>query len=116
MSQAGDPKPRVMDWTGGKAYLPLLEGPPATCGMRSGRVELKAGEEIGEHSTGDHEEVLVMIEGEGEVRVEGHPPLAVRGGQAVYIPPQSRHNVRNAGAPLLRYIYIVAPTRRAEAP
>jgi mannose-6-phosphate isomerase-like protein (cupin superfamily) len=109
MNQAGDKKPRVVDWTGGKSYLPLLEGPPTTCGMRSGRVELKAGQEIGEHSTGDHEEVLVILEGEGEVRVEGHPPLAIRGGQAVYIPPRSKHNVCNAGSPLLRYIYIVAP-------
>ena len=38
MNQGGDKKPRVVDWTGGKSYLPLLEGPPATCGMRSGRV------------------------------------------------------------------------------
>jgi mannose-6-phosphate isomerase-like protein (cupin superfamily) len=116
MNEAGDPKPRIVDWTGGKARLPLLEGPPATCGMRSGRVELKAGEEIGEHSTGDHEEVLVILEGEGEVCVEGHRPLAVRAGREVYIPPRSRHNVRNVGATLLRYIYVVAPVRRPEAP
>jgi len=116
MNQAGDKKPRVVDWMGGQAYLPLLEGPPTTCGMRSGRVALKAGEEVGEHSTGDHEEVLVIIEGGGEVCLEGHKPLAIREGQAVYIPPQSRHNVRNIESPLLRYLYVVAPVRGPEAP
>jgi mannose-6-phosphate isomerase-like protein (cupin superfamily) len=109
MNHAGHGKPRVIDWTGGPSYLPLLEGPPATCGMRSGRVELAAGQQIGEHSTGRHEEVLVIIEGEGDVAVQGAGPLAVRGGQAVYIPPQTRHNVRNVGPATLRYVYVVAP-------
>ena len=52
MSQPTTRQPHVIDWTSDKPYLPLLEGPPATCGMRSGRVELRQGEEIGEHSTG----------------------------------------------------------------
>lgn len=111
MSQPTTRQPRVIDWTSGTPYLPLLEGPPATCGMRSGRVELHQGEEIGEHSTGSHEEALVILEGAGEVHVEGRAPLAVRQGQEVYIPPQSKHNVRNTGSALLRYIYVVAPVR-----
>lgn len=116
MDKANDKEPRVLDWLGGKAYLPLLPGPPTTCGMRSGRVELRAGEEIGEHSTGDHEEVLIILEGKGEVSVGGHKPLAMRQGQAVYIPPRSKHNVRTVDSPLLRYIYVVSPVSRPEAP
>lgn len=111
MDHASDRKPCVIGWTDAAPYLPLLPGPPATCGMRSGRVELREGEEIGEHSTGDHEEVLVILDGAGEVCVEGHEPLAVHGGQAAYVPPRSKHNVRNPGSPLLRYIYVVAPVR-----
>jgi len=109
MSQPTTRQPYVIDWTSGKPYLPLLEGPPATCGMRSGRVELRQGEEIGEHSTGNHEEVLVVIEGQGEVILEGQSPLAIRGGQEAYVPPRTRHNVRNTACLLLRYIYVVAP-------
>ena len=109
MSQPTTRQPYVIDWTSGKPYLPLLEGPPATCGMRSVRVELRQGEEIGEHSTGNHEEVLVIIEGRGEMVIEGHSPLAIRGGQEAYVPPRTRHNVRNAGSLPLRYIYVVAP-------
>ncbi|MBE3070091.1 MAG: cupin domain-containing protein [Planctomycetes bacterium] len=74
-------------------------------------MELRQGEEIGEHSTGDHEEMLVILDGAGEVCVEGHEPLAIRGGQAAYVPPRSTHNVRNPASPLLRYIYVVAPVR-----
>jgi len=113
MSQTNTPTPRLIEWAGGESYRQILNGEPETFGMRSGRVELARGEEIGEHSTGDHEETLVVIEGTGEVHVEGYDPLAVRGGQSVYIPPQSKHNVRNTDAPLLRYIYVVAPVATA---
>ena len=113
MSRPNAKRPRVIDWMGGPSYRPLLEGEPATCGMRSGRVELATGEEIGEHSTGRHEEVLVVIDGTGQVHVEGHDPLTIRGGQEAYIPPQSKHNVRNTGEGTLRYIYVVAPVAAA---
>ena len=113
MSRPNAKRPRVIDWMGGPSYRPLLEGEPATCGMRSGRVKLATGEEIGEHSTGRHEEVLVVIDGTGQVHVEGHDPLTIRGGQEAYIPPQSTHNVRNTGEAPLRYIYVVAPVAAA---
>jgi len=108
--------PRVIDWTTGDSYLQILGGAPETCGMRSGRVELARGEEIGEHSTGDHEETLVVLEGAGEVHVAGHDVMPIRGGQSVYIPPQSTHNVRNPASPLLRYVYVVAPIRAGAMP
>jgi len=108
--------PRVIDWTTGDAYLPILGGTPETCGMRSGRVELARGEEIGAHSTGDHEETLVVLDGAGEVHIEGHDVMPIRGGQSVYIPPQSTHNVRNPASPLLRYVYVVAPVRTGAMP
>jgi mannose-6-phosphate isomerase-like protein (cupin superfamily) len=95
-------------------YQPLLGGGPQTCGMRSGCVALGAGQECGEHSTEGYEEALVILEGEGVARIESRGDLPVRGGNLVYIPPQTRHNVANTGTGLLRYIYIVAPA--AEPP
>ncbi len=115
MSRSDEKRPRVITWIGGESYLPLLQGEPETCGMRSGRVELAPGEEIGEHSTGDHEEVLVVIEGAGQVHVDGHDPLVIEGGRVAYIPPQSTHNVRNTGQATLRYIYVVAPVAATDA-
>ncbi len=82
MSTADARTPRVIDWTSGPSYLQILGGAHETCGMRSGRVELARGEEIGEHSTGDHEETRVVIEGAGEVHVEGHGVRPIRRGQA----------------------------------
>src|SRR5215475_10865470 len=56
---------------------PLLKGAPQTTGMRSGFVQLKPGESVGEHSTQDHEEALVVLHGEGKAEVEGHEAVTL---------------------------------------
>lgn len=90
-------------------YLRLLGGPPQTKGMRSGLVILKPGKEIGEHSTADKEEVLIILESRAKVSLEKHPTLVAQAGSLVYIPPNTSHNVTNIGRKLLKYVYIVAP-------
>ncbi len=106
--------PVRLAWAGDEPYRPLLEGPPQTRGMRSGRVTLKAGEECGEHSTRAHEEVILVLEGRGQACAEGRDPIPVEAGQAVYVPPHTTHNMRNVDAPRFAYIYVVAPV--ADAP
>jgi mannose-6-phosphate isomerase-like protein (cupin superfamily) len=91
----------------------LLQGTPQTAGMRSGLVRLKSGDSIGEHTTGKNEESLVVLRGQGEARIEGHPPIPFTAPALVYIPSASRHNVVNTGSNLLEYVYVVAP---AQAP
>jgi len=82
---------------------------PQTSGMRSGFVRLKPGETVGWHTTGQHEEALVVLHGTGEAQIEGRASLAVASEMLVYIPPATRHNVKNTGDILLEYVYVVAP-------
>jgi mannose-6-phosphate isomerase-like protein (cupin superfamily) len=94
-------------------YQRILEGKPKTCGMRSGRVFLEPGKACGQHSTKDHEELLVFLTGQGELQI-GDPalrmaPLPVGTGRVAYIPPKTLHDVRNTGDHPLVYIYCVAP-------
>jgi mannose-6-phosphate isomerase-like protein (cupin superfamily) len=70
---------------------------------------------VGRHSTGEREEFIVLLEGTGEVRVAGVPPLAVAAGTAAYVPPRRSHDVVNTGERPLRYVYVVAPAAVAEA-
>jgi len=90
---------------------PLLTGPPQTGGMRSGRVVLKAGEDMHRHSTENNEELLVFLQGKAHV-VLGSETLTMEAGQVLYIPPQTEHALRNDGPGELRYIYTVAPVGR----
>jgi mannose-6-phosphate isomerase-like protein (cupin superfamily) len=82
--------------------------PPRTITMRSGLVRLNPGEDVGLHSTNKNEEMLVILEGQGEVELEGHTPLKISGGQVAYVPPETRHNVHNTGSVPLKYIFIVS--------
>jgi len=111
--QTPKPQPLTLPLQCEGGYCVLLQGTPQTAGMRSGLVRLKAGESIGEHSTGKNEESLVVLRGQGEARIEGHPAISFAAPALVYIPPALRHNVANTGAELLEYVYVIAP---AQAP
>ena len=111
--QTTKPQPLTLPLQCEGGYCMLLQGTPQTAGMRSGLVRLKAGESIWEHTTGKNEESLVVLRGQGEARIEGHPPIPFTAPALVYIPSASRHNVVNTGSDLLEYVYVVAP---AQAP
>jgi oxalate decarboxylase/phosphoglucose isomerase-like protein (cupin superfamily) len=76
--------------------------------MRSGVVVLDPGESVGRHSTGSREELIVVLEGKGELLIEEAGPLAIEAGLAAYVPPAMSHDVVNRGEVPLRYVYVVA--------
>lgn len=90
---------------------PLLNGVPQTAGMRSGYVRLSAGAAVGWHTTGQNEESLVVLRGQGEALIEGQTSKPFTAPAVLYIPPATRHNIRNTGSEPLQYVYIVAPAK-----
>ena len=94
-----------------EAYQPLLKGRPETGGMRSGLVTLRPGAAVGRHDTGDHEELLIVLSGVGELRLDGSVPLPLSVDATAYCPPHREHDVLNTGTVPLRYIYVVAEAR-----
>ncbi len=105
------PRPLTLPLACSNADCPLLEGAPQTAGMRSGFVRLKPGETVGWHTTGSHEEALVILHGEGVALIDGQPKQAFAAPALAYIPPATRHNVQNTGKELLEYVYVVAPAK-----
>ena len=95
-----------------KGYLQLLSGPPETVTMRSGRVILNPGKSVGKHSTGANEEILVILEGDGEMQIAGGTTLQLTKSVVAYCPPNTEHDVLNTGTGILRYVYIVARAAR----
>jgi putative monooxygenase len=72
---------------------------PKTVGSRSGfigRVDIPPGERVAEHYHPYSEEFLYLVAGELTVDLDGEPyPLAA--GDALLIPPGTRHRLRNTG-------------------
>jgi quercetin dioxygenase-like cupin family protein len=110
-SQMSRPQPLTLPLECPKGDCPLLSGAPQTTGMRSGFVRLKPGETVGWHTTGQNEETLVVLRGQGEALIEGQPKLTFAAPRLAYIPPASRHNVANTGKEPLEYVYVVAPAK-----
>jgi mannose-6-phosphate isomerase-like protein (cupin superfamily) len=79
--------------------------------MKSGFVTLKQGEDVGSHNTGEHEELLVILDGKGEIHAQGLGEKAIEKGMVVYVPPNNQHDVYCTGPVPLKYIYIVAPVK-----
>ncbi len=113
-SAADSPSPRpkaVKLDTAGADYLRVLGGPPESITMRSGLVVLAPGKSVGKHSTGHNEELLVVLEGQGEMSFQDGSKLDVKANYALYCPPETEHNVTNTGTSELRYVYIVASVK-----
>jgi mannose-6-phosphate isomerase-like protein (cupin superfamily) len=104
------PRAKVIQLAGEGKELPLLSGPPETVSMRSGLILLQPQQSVGKHSTGQHEEMLVVLEGEGKMLFSDGSTLAIAANQVLYCPPETGHDVLNTGAGVLRYVYIVAST------
>jgi mannose-6-phosphate isomerase-like protein (cupin superfamily) len=95
----------------GKDYLPILTGPPQSVAMESGLVVLAPNQSVGKHSTKAHEELLIVLDGEGEMLFANGSKLPVKANSAVYCPPQTEHDVKNTGTTTLRYVYVVADAK-----
>lgn len=102
-------KPKVISLDpGGKDYVRILSGPPESAGMKSGLVVLGPGKDVRKHSTENHEELLIVLEGTGEMEFHDGSKLPVIANTAVYCPSHTEHNVVNTGSSRLRYVYVVA--------
>jgi quercetin dioxygenase-like cupin family protein len=110
-SEASLPQPLSVPLACVKGDCTLLRGAPQTAGMRSGYVQLKPGESVGWHTTGQHEEAIVILRGQGEALLDGQPSRAFQAPGLVYVPPMTRHNMSNTGNELLEYVYVVAPVK-----
>jgi len=109
LAQESKPHAKVIPFQSlAKAVQPLLSGPPETVTMKSGLVTLAPGQSVGKHSTGQHEEMLVILAGHGEMIFKDGSALAFLANHALYCPPQTEHDVKNTGNQPLRYVYVVA--------
>jgi mannose-6-phosphate isomerase-like protein (cupin superfamily) len=82
--------------------------PPTSERLKSGYVILKPGEAVGEHTTGQREELLIILAGSARIECEGES-TALGANAVAYVPPNSRHNVFNTAHDDLKYVYVVTP-------
>jgi len=72
------------------------------------RAEIAPGASTGRH-THPGEEISYVMEGEGEILIEGQPALKVKAGDGFIVPNGAKHDARNTGTQPMRLaaIYVV---------
>lgn len=91
------------------------------CGIPTGGTTLQSlaeatlapGRATARHYHAESEEVYFVLEGEADLEIDGDV-RRVRAGDAIPIPPGSRHEVTNVGTLPLRFLCTCAPPYRHE--
>lgn len=81
--------------------------------MKSGLVTLPSGQSVGKHSAEAHEEMLVILEGKGEVKFEDGAKLP---DHILYCPPQTTHDVTNTAVSYVTFTSSPLPNDDPLAP
>lgn len=76
--------------------------------LRSGCVVLRPSENVGEHSTEEQEELLIILEGKGKLLLCKSAEIEFEKDSAAYIPPRTIHDVKNTGTVNLKYVFVTA--------
>ena len=69
------------------------------------RVEIAPEGRAGRH-THPGEEITYVLEGEGEILIEGKPPLPVKSGSGFVVPAGAKHDAHNLGKTPMKLIAI----------
>lgn len=102
--------PKIVKLDSDEKYTRLFSTKNNTAlSCRSGCVILREGESIGEHSTDSAEEILIILDGRGELFIEKFEKLNFEKNVAVYIPPNTIHDIKNVGKDILKYIFFTCP-------
>jgi mannose-1-phosphate guanylyltransferase / mannose-6-phosphate isomerase len=81
--------------------------PPQSKKLKSGRVILKSGEDVGWHVTEKREELIIILKGKAKIFNE-QEEIVLKEKQTFYISEGKKHNVLNMGKTNLEYIYVVS--------
>jgi len=76
--------------------------------VRGGSVRLAPGESVGEHSTIEGEEFILVLEGKARITIQNHAePIYLQKDHCLFIPQNTIHNVQNDTNEALIYVYFV---------
>ena len=97
---------KLVNLESGQKYQRLFSKDSGTRGIKSGHVILEPGENIGEHTTSGREEVIIILRGSGDVKINKDKILKVSANAVIYIPPETMHDVKNTGEGILEYVFV----------
>jgi len=108
IQKANSSKVKLIKLDSAEKYQRLLSKELGTSGIKSGHVVLMPGENIGEHTTDEREEVIIVLKGNGEAIIGKDNILKIENDIVLYIPPKTLHDIKNTGSDKLEYIFVTS--------
>ncbi|MEW6170906.1 MAG: cupin domain-containing protein [Candidatus Omnitrophota bacterium] len=105
-------EPKIVKFKKLEKYQRLLDNTKDTINIKSGFVMLRPEERVGEHITENKEELIIILQGKAEISFGKKNLFISRKDNIIYIPPETKHDVKNIGKDLLEYIYVVSPIKK----
>jgi len=102
---------RLIRLESAERYQRLISRDSGSSGIKAGHVVLKGGENVGSHSTGEREEVIIVLKGRGEARISKDEILKIETDTVLYIPHETEHDIKNTGTENLEYIFVTSPVK-----
>jgi quercetin dioxygenase-like cupin family protein len=87
-----------------------------TEGFGAGRKQLAAGDSTETHSSGNAREIVLCLEGTLTVLEPGAEPVTIGPGEMTFIPPATRHALRNSSDRPASYVFVFARQIEPEKP
>ncbi|MFH1978475.1 MAG: cupin domain-containing protein [Candidatus Aenigmatarchaeota archaeon] len=84
-----------------------IVSPPDSRRIKSRKVFLSPGEEVGEHVTEKREEVIIVLKGKVTLEKEDQE-IQLHEGESYFISEGVKHNVKNESDEPLEYVYVVS--------
>jgi len=93
-------------------YQPLLDGEKDSVVFYSSVVTLAPNKSGKIHNSEIYEEIIITLEGEGQLRILKHKNLDVKFGKIALVPPYTEHQMVNTGTKKFKYIYVATKSKK----
>jgi len=84
-------------------------------GFGGGKKSLAPGDKMEEHSSGNYREIVFCLEGVLTVIKQGVEPVTLNSGEMTYIPPDTKHEIKNQSDKPAVYLFVFARKIEPEA-
>jgi mannose-6-phosphate isomerase-like protein (cupin superfamily) len=107
------PNPRIMSFNpDSNLNQSIFKGEKDSVVFYSGVVTLFPDSSAELHNSEIYEEMIITLEGEGELRVPNKGIFPVKFGKIALVPPNTDHQMLNTGTKNLKYIYIATKAKK----
>jgi len=102
-----EPIPKVVSFgPESNQYQDLFEGEKDSVAFYSGVVTLEPNQSGELHSTEKYEEMIITLEGEGQIKIKKQKDIEIKFGKIALIPANTEHQLVNIGKKNFKYIYV----------